>query len=165
MPGMSLPLVSRQLLSWLDQALSAEQWIASVKEARLADAVILLSQGLVRATRAHAGLSEWCDAQQVFEIVRTLGSDEIYVLLTEQAKLRLGLMRGFQLILALERSNTEADRRSLAAWLALELCRRQDNDGLQALLERLRRHMGAVKAVSSDEPLPKRSEGPEAQWM
>ena len=152
-PGLSLGAPSRQLLCCLDRALGADAWISTIKGAQLGDAVPLIAHELVRVTRSSIDAEHGCAEQRLLETIRAMSSEALYDLLTGQAKLRLGLMRGFRLILALERSNTREARQHLAIWLTLDLCRRQDVDGLRVMVERV---LGRTKdewaEVVADDP-------------
>ena len=136
-PGFDLGAASRQLLCCLDRELGADAWISAVKGAQLGDAVPLIAQDLVRVTRSSLVASQGCAEQRLIETIRAMSSEDLYSLLTGQAKSCLGLMRGFRLILAVERSNTREARQHLGIWMTLDLCRRQDIDGLRALAARV----------------------------
>lgn len=152
-PELDLGASSRQLLCCLDRALGADAWISSVKGAQLGDAVPLIAHDLVRVSRSSLDAVQGCAEQRLLEAIRAMSSNDLYGLLTGQAKLRLGFMRGFRLILALERSDTREARQHLAIWLTLDLCRRQDIDGLRALAERvLGRMEGDWTQVAPESP-------------
>lgn len=124
-------------LSALDRSLSLPEWESSSGDARLADAMVLLSGGLCRLrwTGGCAGAS--LQPEDLAARLLQLDWDRLYSLLTHQAKLRLGLIAGFRMVLAIERCQRLAQLQALSLLFVDALWVARGQDGIRPLCERL----------------------------
>src|SRR5690349_513376 len=97
-----LPRSSRNLLLIIDATRPAADWTQLIHGASEQDLTRLLDEGLIQSAQAdataHAGR-----AANLGEAVAALGYDQLYGLLTSQARERLGLIKGFKMVLEVEK--------------------------------------------------------------
>ena len=138
-PSLAIPLASRHLLALVDRASSIDHWLGCVADARLKDAVVLLTHGLIETVLCQPpqGCTDESAIRWVIDAMLALDADRLYLLLTEQSKLRLGLIHGFRMILALERCANQDERQALAIRFVLEVWRGRGAAGLEPLRRRL----------------------------
>jgi hypothetical protein len=137
----SLSPPARALLRHVDGDRCIEQCLLDVPGARLADAMELLPPGLLRARSCLATSREAPQGVQLRPLVDTLlalSNDETYFVLTHQAKLRLGLIHGFRMVLLLERCVGPHEQRALALRFIEALWRLQGEPGLRRFERYLR---------------------------
>jgi hypothetical protein len=108
-----LPRTARNLLLIIDATRPATTWAALIHGSSQADISYLVEHGLidqsqVEVTRSHVPVNS------VEAAIATLGYDQLYNLLTSQAKERLGLIKGFKMVLDVEKCANEAELRALA---------------------------------------------------
>jgi len=111
-----LPRPARNLLLVIDNTKPARQWATLIQGATEADIDSLQSTGLiepadvemVEQNRQRAPL------KTLEAAIATLTYDQVYNLLTSQAKDRLGLIKGFMFILDVEKCASDAELRALA---------------------------------------------------
>lgn len=133
-PVLALPATTRALLQRIDRTYSLAQCLANARESRLVDAVILLTHDLIYATPRQAARSAIdFSAQHLVEVMLSLPNDELYSVLTRQAKVQLGLIQGFRMILALEKCGTHRERQALAIGFVDAVWRRQREVDLVSL--------------------------------
>jgi hypothetical protein len=141
-PAHALPAPARELLGLVDPGVAIDHCVSAAAQAQLSDAMLLLSLGLVRTTSFEAAATIGAGRVQLrplLDALLALSSDELYTLLTQQAKRRLGLLQGFRTVLALERCNGPHEQRALAVRFVQEIWRMHGAAGvlpLQRLLKR-----------------------------
>lgn len=133
-PSRNLSLPARALLEEMGSSLAIEQRFAEAFDARLGDAITLLSLGLIKARVNTDDPRHDAELHVLIARLFALAPYDLYTLLTRQAKLRLGLIQGFGLILALERCNTVRERTALAIRFVDAVWRREGADGISRLL-------------------------------
>lgn len=108
----------RNLLLLVDESRPVEQWLLLVHGATPADAQHLAAQGLIVP---HAGPAPFAAARAsaqapgaLTDALAQLGYDELYTLLTSQARDRLGLIGGYRFVLEVEKAGGVEDLRRLA---------------------------------------------------
>jgi hypothetical protein len=135
-PGIALTLPARQLLFSIEKGIAIDACIAVVTGSSLVDAMVLLRRGLVRIDAVHASGADRVDVRRLEQVVHAmlrLPADELYTLLTQHAKLRLGLLHGFRMILALERCSRDEDQRALALRFVEDIWRAHGEAGVRPL--------------------------------
>lgn len=119
-----LPSPTRDLLFALERHLSIDLCLAAVRGAQLADAMALLSLALIRTFSFDAVAPfQQVTLLPLIDALLALPTDDLYTLLTHQAKRRLGLLQGFRMVLALERCNSPHEQRALAVRFVQEIWR------------------------------------------
>lgn len=105
----------RNLLLLIDESRPAEQWLQLVHGASEADLHHLAAQGLIAAHAAplHAVAAQ-ASSGSLSDALAHLGYDELYTLLTSQARDRLGLIGGYRFVLEVEKAGGVEDLRKLA---------------------------------------------------
>src|SRR5690349_3284190 len=99
--GRKLPRTSRNLLLLIDATREATSWIELIQGATAADIELLFAKGLIEPVRGE--VAEPVPAQSLESAVARLSSEQLYGLMTSQAKERLGLIRGLMMILEVEK--------------------------------------------------------------
>lgn len=124
--------VARNLLLVLDASKTARQWIAMVQGATEADFQLLLDQGLLApqggaATAAEAGgpAKLALDGSELPQ----MDYEQLYAYLTRHAKQYLGLMKGYRVVLDVERCSGLAELQAYALRF-IELVREAQGDEL-----------------------------------
>lgn len=105
----SLPALSRSgrnLLLMIDATRTAREWLAMVQGAAAADLALLLSGGLI-AAQSQAAVA-------VRPAVSPLPYAELYSYLTGNARKHLGLIKGYRMVLDVERCADLAALQALA---------------------------------------------------
>jgi len=98
----------RNLLLMIDASRSAREWLAMVQGATEADLDLLLSGGLIAAVQVQA------PAGQAFAAISPLPYAELYSYLTGHARKYLGLIKGYRMVLDVERCADLAALQALA---------------------------------------------------
>jgi hypothetical protein len=140
-PGLTLATPARQLLFSIEHTLAIDLCISVAEGSSLADAMLLLRWGLIRLDSLRATGADRASARQLHAVVGAvlvLPASELYRLLTQQAKLRLGLLHGFRMILALERCVSHEDQRALAVRFVEDVWRSRGETGIRPLNAALR---------------------------
>jgi hypothetical protein len=106
-----LSRTARNLLLIVDESRPAENWLQLVHGASMDDLRQLLESGLVQE---QAGLAGQRAAMSVHEAVSQLSYDQLYTLLTSQARDRLGLFAGYKFVLDVEKCANIDQMRALA---------------------------------------------------
>lgn len=135
-----LSRAARNLLLIMDETHPASSWVELVHGATTADMRQLLAEGLIEAkavkqeprpVRAEASLPE---------ALARLSYDQLYVLMTSQARDRLGLIRGYMVVLEVEKCANIDDLRVMAQrFLAMVQARQGD-----AAARKMRLALGAT---------------------
>ncbi|MEW6705733.1 MAG: hypothetical protein AB1430_12875 [Pseudomonadota bacterium] len=106
---------ARNLLLIVDETHPLENWVQLVQGATEADAQQLVAAGLI-AARAEAAAPRPAarPSMSLAQALERLSYDQIYGLITSQARDRVGLIRGYKLILDVEKCASIEELRSLA---------------------------------------------------
>jgi hypothetical protein len=108
-----LPRTARNLLLIIDGSRPATTWAALIHGSSQADIAYLVEHGLIGPVQAESARMH-VPADSVEAAIATLGYEQLYNLLTSQAKERLGLIKGFKMVLDVEKCANEAELRALA---------------------------------------------------
>ena len=111
--GGKLPRTARNLLLIIDGTRPASNWAELIHGATQADVELLLAKGLIEAARVEASRPS-APTQTLEAAVAGLNYDQLYGLLTSQAKERLGLIKGFKMVLDVEKCSGLAELQTLA---------------------------------------------------
>jgi len=111
--GGKLPRTARNLLLIIDGTRAASNWVELIHGASQADVELLLAQGLIEAARVDAARPN-APTQTLEAAIAGLNYDQLYGLLTSQAKERLGLIKGFKMVLDVEKCSGVAELQALA---------------------------------------------------
>jgi hypothetical protein len=135
----SLSRTARNLLLIIDATRGAGDWMQLVHGATEADLRQLMAEGLIEPAKAPAGHLPTRSAT-LAEAVGKLTYDQLYNLITSQAKERLGLIRGFKMVLDVEKC---ADIDALRA-LALVFFEQVKNQQGESAARAMRTALGAA---------------------
>lgn len=150
--ALALSRVARNVLLVLDGSKTARQWLGLVQGATEADFELLLQHGLVASTSAAAASSAppavtpaaapSVGAAPVFALdgseLPQLAYDELYAYLTRHAKQYLGLMKGYRVVLEVERCGGLSELQQLAQRFVEQVREAQGDE----LARQVRRAMG-----------------------
>ncbi len=131
---------ARTLLLIVDTTKTPEEWLQMVKGASAADFETLLQLGLV-STAEVAGAPEKKSGPTIEEALEKFGYRELYDRLTQEARPRLGLMKGYRVVLEIEKCTDVFALRQLALRVIEEVRVAQGD----AAASELRRALGAVR--------------------
>lgn len=141
---LALSRVARNLLLVLDASKTARQWLALVQGASEADFELLRQHELVAApfgaTAALAAAAPVAPPLLALDgsELPQLGHEELYAYLTRHAKQYLGLMKGYRVVLDVERCGNLHELQMLAQRFALQVREAQGEE----LARQVRRAMG-----------------------
>lgn len=121
----------------LDRGLSLLEWQSLSGDTRLADAMVLFSADLCRLrwTGGQAGTS--LQPEELTARLLQLDWDRLYSVLTHQANLRLGLIAGFRMVLAIERCDRLSQLQALSLLFVDALWHARGEEGIRPVCERL----------------------------
>ena len=111
--GSKLPRTARNLLFIIDRTRAATSWIDLIHGASAADVELLRAQGLIEPAAPDAAKHP-APIRSLESAIASLSYDQLYGLLTSQAKERLGLIKGFKMVLDVEKCNGLPELRALA---------------------------------------------------
>ncbi len=135
----NLSRAARNLLLIIDASKSADDWLAMVSGSTAADLQQLIDSGLIAAA-GGAGSAEPVRAARTLEqALQARGYRELYELLTQQARPRLGLIKGYKMVLEVEKCDGPEEIRALALRF-VDLVREVQGEGEA---QALRRQFGA----------------------
>lgn len=140
--GLSRPL--RNLLLIIQPDRPGLEWLAQVQGAQPADLARLLAEGLVApvAPQAAPAAPGWSDARtleaDLRERIEAAGYGALSAAITAQARERLGLIKAYRLVLAVERAADVEELRALAHRLVDEWRHTHGELALRELGEALR---------------------------
>lgn len=120
----SITRAARDLLFVIDSSRTAAAWAVLIHGTTHADIKHLVEKGLI----ANAQAQEAAHVLTLDEAIATLSYDQLYGLLTTQARTRLGLISGFKLILATERCARLPELQELASRFFL-MVRKSQGEG------------------------------------
>ena len=119
---------ARNLLLVMDGSRPASDWIQLVHGATDADMQQLVADGLIEPASADTPMRTNTRASLV-EALKQLNYDQLYNLVTSQAKDRLGLIRGYKMVLDVEKCANVEELRALAVRF-LELVKEHQGEGV-----------------------------------
>ncbi len=120
---------ARNLLLIVDAARPGSDWVALIHGATPADLDLLLEQGLIEVAHVDApGAERAAPARSMAEALGALSYDQLYGLLTSQARDRLGLFKGLKTVLEVEKCSGIADLQALAVRF-VDMVREAQGDG------------------------------------
>ena len=105
---------ARNLLLILDAARPGTDWVHLIHGATPADLDLLLEQGLIEVIKSDTAAARAMPAKTMAEAINSLSYDQLYGLLTSQARDRLGLFKGFKMVLEVEKCSGLQDLQTLA---------------------------------------------------
>ena len=132
----ALPLSrpGRNLLLTIDASRSGEAWLGLVQGATVADLRALVDAGLVAEAQAGpAPAPAGAPRMSLAQALETKGYQTLYDRITAEARPRLGLIKGYKLILEVERCSGPAEIRALAQRF-VEQVRAADGDAAAVAL-------------------------------
>jgi hypothetical protein len=104
---------ARNLLLVMDGSRPVSDWIQLVHAATEADLQQLLAEGLIEPAAAGTPMRASTRAS-LAEALKQLNYDQLYNLVTSQAKERLGLFRGYMMVLDVEKCANVDELRAVA---------------------------------------------------
>lgn len=104
---------ARNLLLIIDDSRPVSHWMALIHGASQEDIDFLVQSGLVEASSSQRQRPA-VRANSIEAALATLNYEQLYTLITSQARDRLGLLKGYLMILAVEKCANEAELRELA---------------------------------------------------
>ena len=119
---------ARNLLLILDAARPGNDWVNLIHGATAADLDLLLEQGLIEIARSDTHDGARAPAKTMAEAINSLNYDQLYGLLTSQARDRLGLFKGFKMVLEVEKCNGVVELQALAVRF-VDMVRDAQGDG------------------------------------
>jgi hypothetical protein len=140
-PTLDLAAPVRELLFAIERTVAIDACLSAVRGSTLADAMLLLAWGLIRTESFEAPFASRSDKarlQPLVESILALPANELYSLLTQHARVRLGLLQGFRMVLALERCVGHHEQRALAIRFLEEIWRAHGEAGIRPLRASLR---------------------------
>lgn len=112
----NLPRTARNLLLIIDGNKSGDEWVKLVRNATPADLDLLAELQLVSKVQRQLSSAE-AAAETLAALqaaLSRLSYEELYALLTNQARERFGLIRGYKLVLEVEKCNGPEEIKALA---------------------------------------------------
>jgi hypothetical protein len=122
--SLELTRPARTLLVIIDATKSGDEWLGLVNGVAAADLQRLLELGLVApqaATTAPAPAPQPARGPSVEEALAQLGYRELYDKLTAEARARLGLIKGYRMVLEIEKCSGADEIRALAGRFVEEI--------------------------------------------
>ena len=142
--ALALSRTARNLLLVIDATKTGEEWVSLVNGATQADLDLLLSHGLVEAhetVRAGGGSSSGGavreKADPLLEAMNALTYGELYTLLTDQARARFGLIKGYRMVLEIEKASGLPELQQVAQKLVAQVREEHGDAGIKALRQAL----------------------------
>lgn len=119
---------ARNLLLILDAARPGTDWVHLIHGATPADLDLLVEQGLIELVKSDTPAAARTPAKTMAEAINSLNYDQLYGLLTSQARDRLGLFKGFKMILEVEKCSGLPELQTLAVRF-VDMVREAQGDG------------------------------------
>jgi hypothetical protein len=136
----ALPLsrTARNLLLILDGSRPVNEWLGLVHGASEADLDGLMAQGLIEAVAAPASAApsrgnREPSVEQLTAAMNALSYDQLYTLLTSQAKERFGLIKGYRFVLDVEKSANLQELQGVGQRFLAELKQEHGEAGMRQL--------------------------------
>lgn len=124
----SITRAARDLLFVIDSSRTAAAWAALIHGTTHADIKHLVETGLIATAQAEVQVREAARVLTLDDAIATLSYEQLYGLLTSQARPRLGLISGLKLILETERCARLPELQKLAARFFLMVRKSQGED-------------------------------------
>jgi len=105
---------ARNLLLIIDASKAGEEWVALVNGATGADLLQLIDDGLVELSGARVAVPARPRGPGLDEALQSWSYRKLYDLLTEQSRARLGLIKGYRMVLEIEKCSGAEEIRKLA---------------------------------------------------
>ena len=125
---------ARDLLFVIDGSRNVAAWAVLIHGTTLADIRQLIESGLIANTQPQTQTQALARPLTAAEAIATLSHDQLYGLLTSQARVRLGLIRGCKLILATERCACLSQLQELASRFLLMVRKTQGEEAANRML-------------------------------
>lgn len=147
--ALALSRTARNLLLVIDGTKSGDEWVSLVNGATAADLDLLLSHGLVEPLEAPAGrgsssgaapapgTAREAKADPVLEAMNALTYGELYTLLTDQARARFGLIKGYRMVLEIEKASGLPELQAVAQRLITQVREEHGDTGIKAIKQAL----------------------------
>jgi hypothetical protein len=119
---------ARNLLLVMDTTHTAQDWLHLVHGATEADLQQLLSEGLIES-KDEPQAARPASAASMAEAIGRLSYDQLYSLLTSQAKERFGLIKGYKMVLDVEKCSNIEELRALAVKF-LDMVKQEQGDAV-----------------------------------
>jgi hypothetical protein len=119
---------ARNLLLLVDAGRPGADWVRLIHGATPADLDLLLEHGLIELVHSDAPVPAHAPRATMTEAIATLDHDQLYGLLTSQARERLGLFKGLKVVLEVEKCSGLAQLQALALRF-VEMVRDGQGDG------------------------------------
>ena len=149
--ALDLPRPARTLLVVIDGAKSGDEWVGLVNGVGAADLQRLLELGLIApmavAAAPAAAAAQPARGPGVEEALAQLSYRELYDKLTAEARARLGLIKGYRMVLEIEKCSGADEIRTLAARFVEEIRAAQGDKAARDFVRSLA--AGAAGAASS----------------
>jgi hypothetical protein len=136
----ALPLsrTARNLLLIIDGSRPLSEWLGLVHGATEADVEGLLAQGLIEpvatpAAQASGRGNREPSVEQLTAAMNALSYDQLYTLLTSQAKERFGLIKGYRFVLDVEKSVNLQELQAVGQRFLAELKQEHGEAGMRHL--------------------------------
>lgn len=112
-----LSRAARNLLVIIDASKTADEWLALVHGCTAGDVQQLLGAGLIAAAASPGtpGAAAARPQRTLDQALEAQSYSALYELLTQQARPRLGLVKGYRMVLEVEKCNGPAEIRALTA--------------------------------------------------
>ena len=144
----ALPLsrTARNLLLIIDGSRPLSEWLALVHGASEADVEGLITQGLIEPPAASSisggggsarSVSREPTHEALTAAINALGYDQLYTLLTSQAKERLGLIKGYRFVLDVERCTNLTELQAVAQRFIETLTQEHGEAGMRYMRQAL----------------------------
>lgn len=137
-----LPRTARNLLLIIDGTRTGEEWVKLVQNATPADLDLLAETQLVaKVNRPLSSAEAAAEATAALQVALSrLSYEELYALLTNQARERFGLIKGYKMVLEVEKCSGPDEIKALALRFVQMV---QDEQGPEEA-RKLRIALGAV---------------------
>ena len=119
---------ARNLLLILDAQRPGNDWVHLIHGATPADLDLLVEQGLIEVVKSDMSAAAHTPAKTMAEAINSLSYDQLYGLLTSQARDRLGLFKGFKTVLEVEKCSGVTELQALAVRF-VDMVREAQGDG------------------------------------
>lgn len=137
-----LSRTTRNLLLIVDDTRPIATWMQLVQGATAADLQTLVDEGLMKRSVSEPTGS----ATPLSHAVDSLSYDQLYALLTSQAKERLGLIRGFKLVLSVEKCTDLGELKQLALEFLEQVKAQQGEEAARSMFRSWSQPLGALAA-------------------
>jgi hypothetical protein len=127
---------ARNLLLIIDDSRSAVSWLEMVSGATELDLQVLIEQGLIKPAAVAPDTKKQL-AVSIHDALNQFSYDQLYVMLTTQAKKQLGMIRGLKFVLGVEKCSDIDELRQLTLSFIDQVGQRQGPQAAQLLRQTL----------------------------